>query len=306
MIKNIGVLTSGGDAPGMNATVRSIVRCGISKGFNMHAIYNGFNGLLDGSIEPVSRRDVCDILQRGGTVLCTARCKEFINPEGQQKGYEIAKEHGLDAIVVVGGDGSFKGARALANLGLPTVIHPAVREIGDDYKEIGDVLPVKSLVGVVYDKDCDDYQRAYTRAYQIDKDIYVQSIGGAFGAMLDNNIHADIITFDEISDYKAIILTNHIALGKDDAEKLMQYVENGGTLIIDGKFGMVDREAMLQKDLPGGYFNAQVGLDLLDSDYVDMDFEYEGQKVKGYYFKYICDVLSGEVSAKFSDGRCAV
>ncbi len=124
MIKNVGVLTSGGDAPGMNAAVRSVVRCGIAQGLNMFAIYDGFNGLIKGSIEPISTRGVCDILQRGGTVLSTARCKEFMTEEGQKKGYDVAKEHGLDAIVVIGGDGSFKGARALANLGLPTVAIP--------------------------------------------------------------------------------------------------------------------------------------------------------------------------------------
>lgn len=124
MIKNVGILTSGGDAPGMNAAVRSVVRCGIAMGLNMFAIYDGYNGLLRGTIEPITTRGVCDILQRGGTVLSTARCKEFITEEGQKKGYDIAKEHGLDAIVVIGGDGSFKGARALANLGLPTVAIP--------------------------------------------------------------------------------------------------------------------------------------------------------------------------------------
>ena len=190
--------------------------------------------------------------------------------------------------------------------GRETERYEAVREIGETYQSMGDVRPVRSLVGVVYDKDCDDYQRAYTRAYQVDKDIYVQSVNGAFGAMLDNNIHADIITFDEISEYKAVILTNHIALGEEDAEKLSQYVEKGGILIIDGKFGMVNKETMLNKDLPGGCFNSQIGMDYLDSNYVDMDFEYAGKPVAGYYFKYICDVKSGAVSARFNDGRCAV
>ena len=121
MIKNIGVLTSGGDAPGMNAAVRSVVRCGLSSGMNMFAIYDGYNGLLNGEIEQLTTRGVCDILQRGGTILSTARCLEFKTLEGQQKGVQVAKEHGLDAIVVIGGDGSFMGARALTNLGVPTI-----------------------------------------------------------------------------------------------------------------------------------------------------------------------------------------
>lgn len=121
MVKNIGVLTSGGDAPGMNAAVRSVVRCGLASGMNMFAIYDGYNGLLKGEIEQLTTRGVCDIIQRGGTILSTARCLEFKTLEGQQKGVQVAREHGLDAIVVIGGDGSFMGARALTNLGLPTI-----------------------------------------------------------------------------------------------------------------------------------------------------------------------------------------
>ena len=120
-IKNVGVLTSGGDAPGMNAAVRSVVRCGLANGLNMFAIYDGYKGLLGEQIEPLTTRGVCDIIQRGGTVLSTARCVEFKEEEYQKKGADIARKHGLDAIVVIGGDGSFMGARALTNQGIPTI-----------------------------------------------------------------------------------------------------------------------------------------------------------------------------------------
>ena len=120
-VKKIGVLTSGGDAPGMNAAVRSVVRCGLSAGFEMYGIYDGFRGLLNENIEKFTTRNVCDILSRGGTVLSTARCTEFIQLEYQKKGAEIARKHGLDAIVVIGGDGSFMGARALSDQGIQTV-----------------------------------------------------------------------------------------------------------------------------------------------------------------------------------------
>ena len=120
-VKSIGVLTSGGDAPGMNAAVRSVVRCGLSLGFKMYGIYDGYKGLLNGEIKEFTTRDVCDILSRGGTILSTARCMEFKQPEYQKKGAEIARKFGLDAIVVIGGDGSFMGARALANLGILTI-----------------------------------------------------------------------------------------------------------------------------------------------------------------------------------------
>ena len=124
-IKNVGVLTSGGDAPGMNAAVRSVVRCGLASGLNMFAIYDGFKGLLNEQIEPLTTRSVCDIIQRGGTVLSTARCIEFYEEEYQKKGADIARKHGLDAIVVIGGDGSFMGASALTRQGIPTIAIPA-------------------------------------------------------------------------------------------------------------------------------------------------------------------------------------
>lgn len=123
-IKNVGVLTSGGDAPGMNAAVRSVVRCGLASGLNMFSIYDGFKGLLKEQIEPMTSRSVCDIIQRGGTVLSTARCKEFHQEEYQKKAADIARKHGLDAIVVIGGDGSFCGASALTKQGIPTICIP--------------------------------------------------------------------------------------------------------------------------------------------------------------------------------------
>ena len=109
-IKRIGILTSGGDAPGMNAAVRSLVRSGIHAGFEMYGIYRGYKGLLDGEISPLGTRDVAEILHIGGTLLMTARSKEFMEKAGQKKAKEMMNAYGLDALVVVGGDGSFRGA----------------------------------------------------------------------------------------------------------------------------------------------------------------------------------------------------
>ncbi len=120
-IKRIGVLTSGGDAPGMNAAVRAIVRSGLYHGFEMYGVYNGYNGLLNEEIMKLEARDVGNILQRGGTFLATARAPEFAKPEGVKKAIENAKKYGIGAMVVVGGDGSFRGARDLTNNGLPTI-----------------------------------------------------------------------------------------------------------------------------------------------------------------------------------------
>lgn len=109
-IKTIGVLTSGGDAPGMNAAVRAIVRAGISKGYRMMGIQRGYNGLINGECYEMNVRSVSEIIHRGGTILYTARCLEFKTKEGQAKGLARCKELGIDALVVIGGDGSFMGA----------------------------------------------------------------------------------------------------------------------------------------------------------------------------------------------------
>ena len=120
-IKTIGVLTSGGDAPGMNAAIRAVVRRGLSSGLNVKGIYKGYNGLLNEEIVDMTARDVSDTIERGGTILYTARCAEFRTEEGQKLGAEICRKHGIDGIVVIGGDGSFNGACKLANLGINTI-----------------------------------------------------------------------------------------------------------------------------------------------------------------------------------------
>lgn len=120
-MKTIGVLTSGGDAPGMNAAVRSVVRSAISMGMNVMGIHHGYNGLIKGDIEPMELRDVSEIIHRGGTVLYTARCKEFKTEEGIQIAVDNCKKFGIEGIVVIGGDGSFRGARDLSLKGIPCV-----------------------------------------------------------------------------------------------------------------------------------------------------------------------------------------
>ncbi len=123
-IKKIGILTSGGDAPGMNAAIRALVRAGINAGFEMFGVKRGFKGLLEGDIIPLGTRDVSEIIHRGGTMLMTARSKEFIDKAGQDKAKDIMRVYELDALVVIGGDGSFKGAFALSKLGIPVIAIP--------------------------------------------------------------------------------------------------------------------------------------------------------------------------------------
>ncbi len=128
-IKTIGVLTSGGDAPGMNAAIRAVVRRGLSKGIKMKGILKGYNGLLNEEIIDMTAVDVSDTIQKGGTILYTARCAEFRTEEGQKRGAEICRKHGIDGLVVIGGDGSFAGAQKLANLGINTVGVPGTIDL---------------------------------------------------------------------------------------------------------------------------------------------------------------------------------
>ena len=128
-IKTIGVLTSGGDAPGMNAAIRAVVRRGLSRGIKMKGILKGYNGLLNEEIVDMTAVDVSDTIQRGCTILYTARCAEFRTEEGQKRGAEICKKHGIDGLVVIGGDGSFAGAQKLANLGINTVGVPGTIDL---------------------------------------------------------------------------------------------------------------------------------------------------------------------------------
>ena len=128
-VQTIGVLTSGGDAPGMNAAIRAVVRKAIACGKNVKGIQKGFMGLLNEEIFDMQRKDVADIIQRGGTILRTARCEEFRTEEGQEKGAEICRKHGIDGLVVIGGDGSYRGAQALAAHGINTIGLPGTIDL---------------------------------------------------------------------------------------------------------------------------------------------------------------------------------
>ena len=128
-VKTIGVLTSGGDAPGMNAAIRAVVRTAINKGLKVKGIMRGYAGLLQEEIVDMNGLSVADIIGRGGTVLYTARCPEFTTAEGQKKGAEICRRHGIDGLVVIGGDGSFKGAGKLSALGINTVGLPGTIDL---------------------------------------------------------------------------------------------------------------------------------------------------------------------------------
>lgn len=134
-MKRIGVLTSGGDAPGMNAALRAVVRVAICSGLKVSGIKRGYQGLIEGDIEDMDVSSVGDIIHRGGTKLRTARCEEFKTPEGLERGLEVLRMFNIDGLVVIGGDGSFQGAKKLANAGFPTIGIPATIDNDLEYTD---------------------------------------------------------------------------------------------------------------------------------------------------------------------------
>ncbi len=115
-VTRIGVLTSGGDSPGMNAAIRAVVRTGVYYGLEVYGIMRGYQGLIEDDIIRMEARSVSNIIQRGGTILKTARSKEFLKPEGRKIAYDNLKKHGINGLVIIGGDGSFRGAVALERI----------------------------------------------------------------------------------------------------------------------------------------------------------------------------------------------
>jgi len=150
-MKKIAVLTSGGDAPGMNAAVRAVVRTALNAGIEVYGVIRGFNGLINDELIPLNLRSVSGIMQRGGTVLYTARCLEFKELEYQQKAAEICRKHGIDGVVVCGGDGSFRGAQKLSQQGINCIGIPCTidNDIGCCEYTIGYDTAINTVVDMV-------------------------------------------------------------------------------------------------------------------------------------------------------------
>ena len=150
-MKTIGVLTSGGDAPGMNAVVRAVVRTAIANGITVKGIMRGYNGLIDGEIEDLDARSVSDIINRGGTMLYSARCDEFRYEAGVKKAVDMCKKHGIQGMIVIGGDGTFRGAADLSKMGIPCIGVPATidNDIGISEYTIGFDTAVNCVIEMV-------------------------------------------------------------------------------------------------------------------------------------------------------------
>lgn len=147
--KTIGVLTSGGDAPGMNAAVRAVVRTAISNGVEVVGIYRGYSGLISGDIKPLGLRDVSNIINKGGTMLYSDRCPEFKTEKGLEKGIATCREFGIDGIVAIGGDGTFHGATKLTNHGIPCVGIPGT--IDNDISSTDHTIGFDTAMNTVID-----------------------------------------------------------------------------------------------------------------------------------------------------------
>jgi 6-phosphofructokinase 1 len=148
-VKSIAVLTSGGDSQGMNAAVRAVVRSALFHGIKVYGVQRGYQGLLNDDLREMDLRSVGDIIQRGGTILQTARCKEFTTAEGQQRGAEILRSRGIDGLVVIGGDGSYHGANKLSKLGIKTMGLPGT--IDNDIPFTDFTIGFDTAVSIVVD-----------------------------------------------------------------------------------------------------------------------------------------------------------
>ena len=195
----IGVLTSGGDAPGMNAAIRAVVRCGIDAGMEVYGIKRGFDGLLDGEIEQMSLSSVGDILHRGGTVLKTARSERFSTEEGVKRSKVILSTFGIDALIVIGGDGSMRGALELSKLGVNLMCLPGT--IDNDLAYTDFTIGFDTAVNTVLDaiSKVRDTSLAHERNTIIEVmgrhcgDIALYSgVGGGAEAVLIPEIEADV------------------------------------------------------------------------------------------------------------------
>ena len=209
--KVIGVLTSGGDAPGMNAAIRAVVRQAIARGKKVKGIKRGYAGLLQEEIIDMDAHSVSEIIQRGGTILQTARCLEFIEPEVQKKAADICKKHGIDGLVVIGGDGSFKGAQKLAALGINTIGLPGTIDLDIACTEytIGFDTAVNTAMEAI------DKVRDTSTSHERCSIIEVMGRGAGYIALWCGIANgAEDVLLPERYDYDEQALVNHIIEGK--------------------------------------------------------------------------------------------
>lgn len=181
MVHKVAVLTSGGDAPGMNACIRAVVRAGIKSGLDMFVIHEGYRGLVEDKIEQVDRNYVSDIINRGGTILNSARLKEFTELEVQKKAVEVLKKHQIDGLIVIGGDGTYRGAQALSKLGINTIGVPAT--IDNDIASTDFTIGYDTCLNTIC--ECVDKIRDTTASHQ--RCTFIEVMGNHCGDLAVNS-----------------------------------------------------------------------------------------------------------------------
>lgn len=254
-IKKIGILTSGGDAPGMNAAVRAVTRAALSKGIQVVGVRRGYAGLIAGDVFDMSVRDVSNILQAGGTALFSARSKEFTTEEGMQKAIKTCREHGIEGLVVVGGDGSYRGAGDLSVRGIPCIGIPGT--IDNDISSTDYTIGFDTCVNCVVDMvdRIRDTMRSHERCSVVEVmgrhagyiALYAGISTGAAVVMVPEIECKKEDVIKKIEEGRAVGKTNFIVMvaeGVGEAEELSKYIQD--------KTGIVTRATILGHVQRGG------------------------------------------------------
>ncbi len=189
---------------------------------------------------------------------------------------------------------------------LPTERFDLAQEMAGLFEEVGVIRPVRAEIGLLFDPLCDDFQRIFTGNYGLDPALYLESLFGCYKAMLKNHVRCDIVKPEEISSYRAIVLSNHLVLGEQAALALKAYVKNGGVVIVDGRTALIDEESMQLAALPGGAAHELFGERFFDFDNEDARFTYEGVTLTGIGGRMQMQATDGAVAAAFGDGLPAV
>ncbi|WP_270302999.1 6-phosphofructokinase [Baileyella intestinalis] len=283
----IGVLTSGGDSPGMNAAVRAIVRFGIDRGMEVYGISRGYEGLIDGEIEKMERRSVGDILQRGGTILKTARSKRFMTEEGQERAVRNLETFRIDALVVIGGNGSYAGALELSKRGVPVICLPGTidNDLGYTDYTIGFDTAVNTVLDAI--TRIRDTSSAHERTTVIevmgrhcgDIAIYSGLAGGAEYVLIPEvepdlndislkilegvnkgRLHSIIINA-EGSMYPSDVLVENLSerTGREVKLVVLSYLQRGGSPTLQDRLLATECGAKAVELIDNGIYNKAVG-----------------------------------------------
>ena len=313
-MKTIGVLTSGGDSPGMNAAIRAVVRTSIYNNVRIMGIKQGYNGLINGNIKEMNLSSVADIIHRGGTKLRTARCDEFTTEKGLQKALNVIRIFNIDGIIVLGGDGSFKGARKLNEAGVPIIGVPCTIDNDMGYTDytIGFFTAVETVVDAI--SKIRDTSSSHGRANIVevmgrscgDIALYAGLAGGAESSIVpEENMEVDEVCKRLIQSRNRGKLHSIIALAegagnayeyaKEIEEKtgtetrvtILGHIQRGGTptafdRIIASKMGHKAVELLLKGD-------AGKALGIKENQVIDLDID-EALSSKGFFDKEMYDI----------------